>query len=251
MGVFNACSGADFSAIGRGFIPPIANGLADWGYLGDPTGAGNLTASMRNLLPSGAPATIVGSPVAAVDCLRITDSSQGFQTGVMDSGDITLFAAVADGATTETAEVLTIAGSENTADTSGWNFGFNSTTSIRAFNFYAPNGNQNKPDPTTYPIDYVYHLVACTIAGTTSPTVTLYDLTTGHTWSPALSSIAHSGLPIEFAGDAHYRSSGSFTSTIKLAFRAVYTRALAVGEIQTLAPVIRQALAKRPTPVVV
>ncbi|MBW6402020.1 hypothetical protein KPL78_29510, partial [Roseomonas sp. HJA6] len=78
--------GADFSAVPHAFIPPVADGLEAWHYLG-----GSLDASTKNLAPGKAAATVVGTPTVASTHLVLSGSAH-LQTAVPDAGDCTLIA---------------------------------------------------------------------------------------------------------------------------------------------------------------
>ena len=77
-------AGADFSANPVGFMPPVADGLEAWHYLG-----GDLTKSARNLAPGGANAVVGGTPGVVSSHLNLGSGSY-LQAAVPDAGDCTL-----------------------------------------------------------------------------------------------------------------------------------------------------------------
>jgi hypothetical protein len=77
-------AGADFSANPVGFIPPVADGLEGWFYLG-----GDLEKSVRNLAPGRSNALVAGAPTVETSHLRCTAGAY-LQTSIVDEGDFTL-----------------------------------------------------------------------------------------------------------------------------------------------------------------
>lgn len=107
--------GADFSANPIGFIPPVSSGLEGWWYLGD-----SMEKSLRNLAPGKPDATPFGAPGVQAGYLEMKGMTNYLRTSIAETASYTLLAVAASDETFAAAATQpTMISSQNNSTTSG------------------------------------------------------------------------------------------------------------------------------------
>ena len=238
-------SGADFSAVAVGFVPPVASGLVGWWLLG-----GSQAASVRNLAPGGADAGVAGAPSYSAGYASF-DGVAGayFTTSIPEAESMTFVVAgrSADtfaGATTRPAFVSAY---NNTLEPTGVALmaqavGSGGAPACNMGLFVDYDSGTGAITATNLPAFDSFRAFAGVVEGGVGRTV--YDLT-GATSTTASSAASRSSTGIAARNmqiGAGYAGNRGISD---IAFVAIYSRALSAGELTTIYEFVDPILAAR------
>ncbi|CAN7332410.1 hypothetical protein LJR143_001682 [Pseudoxanthomonas sp. LjRoot143] len=253
MGVILRANGVSFEANPVGFVPPVPDGLEYWNYLGV-----DATTSARNLAPGKAPGAVVGDPVFAGGYATL--NPLGFiQTQALQSADLTLVAAFRLTAEVS-AQVMSNNSSARKAPLTGSTFGASLWTQAGTLgdNNVGISFNQNQFDGTS-----AHNGQTTLIASLSNQAINTWRCVAGiHTdstnqsvvrnlsngTSATVTASAPNTIPDIGAGPfriGYGNNSGLGTGASDIAFAAVYSRALALAELQAVYDHAKAYLAKR------
>lgn len=234
-------AGADFSANAVGFLPPVASGLVGWFLLG-----GTIDQSVRNLAQGGANATAVGSPsVSAGYCTFDGNTPSHLQTSIAETQDMTLIVVMRSSDTfADNTHAPAPIGTFQSAQTPigvGLLFlsGTLPTIELRLVagldNGTAPVTSLNVTNPDQWKC-----LAAVVQSGAHRDVHNLTDATSTTAVSGARVGAGISARTVRIGA-----SYGGNRGTSNIAFAAVYSRALSVGELAAIYAFAKPILAAR------